>query len=161
MDAKIQNKGLLQAVDDYCDSRQLEPVERNDYKKQVFKYCTEQASAGEEIEIKELSAELPGDGDLDFTASSVRSTSWKIASLDRSTLRGLTKFVGSGGGLTLSFEQKLLNSRVFYDPQTDTLTIKGSRPTSRISCCASRNVICFPVLAKDTALRCGVFLFNG
>jgi nucleoid-associated protein len=66
MDAKIQNKGLLQAVDDYCDSRQLEPAERNDYKKQVFKYCTEQASAGEEIEIKELSAELPGDGDLDF-----------------------------------------------------------------------------------------------
>jgi nucleoid-associated protein len=37
----------------------------------------------------------------------------------------LTKFVGSGGGLTLSFEQKLLNSRVFYDPQTDTLTIRG------------------------------------
>ncbi|MGL5156667.1 MAG: nucleoid-associated protein, partial [Aeromonas veronii] len=60
MDAKVQNKGLLQAVEDYCDSRQLEPTERNDYKKQVFKYCTEQASAGEEIEIKELSAELPG-----------------------------------------------------------------------------------------------------
>ena len=137
-------------------------VERNDYKKQVFKYCTEQASAGEEIEIKELSAELPGDGDLDFTASSVRSTSWKIASLRSfDPARGLTKFVGSGGGLTLSFEQKLLNSRVFYDPQTDTLTIKGSRPTSRISCCASRNVICFPVLAKDTALRCGVFYLTG
>ena len=34
----------------------------------------------------------------------------------------------SGGGLTLSFEQKLLNSRVFYDPQTDTLTIRGVPP---------------------------------
>ena len=31
MDAKIQNKELLQAVDDYCDSRQLEAAERNDY----------------------------------------------------------------------------------------------------------------------------------
>ncbi len=112
MDAKVQNKGLLQAVEDYCDSRQLEPTERNDYKKQVFKYCTEQASAGEEIEIKELSAELPGDGALDFY--SFIGQEYELEErfpADRSTLRGLTKFVGSGGGLTLSFEQKLLNSR--------------------------------------------------
>jgi hypothetical protein len=73
----------------------------------------------------------------------------------------LTKFVGSGGGLTLSFEQKLLNSRVFYDPQTDTLTIRESRPTSRISCCASRNVICFPFWQKGTGVRSGAFLFKG
>ncbi|HHQ4442039.1 TPA: nucleoid-associated protein YejK [Aeromonas veronii] len=133
MDAKVQNKGLLQAVEDYCDSRQLEPTERNDYKKQVFKYCTEQASAGEEIEIKELSAELSakdaGEGDLDFY--SFIGQEYELEErfpADRSTLRGLTKFVGSGGGLTLSFEQKLLNSRVFYDPQTDTLTIKGVPP---------------------------------
>ncbi|WAF75458.1 nucleoid-associated protein YejK [Aeromonas dhakensis] len=133
MDAKIQNKGLLQAVDDYCDSRQLEPAERNDYKKQVFKYCTEQASAGEEIEIRELSAELSskeaGEGDLDFY--SFIGQEYELEErfpADRSTLRGLTKFVGSGGGLTLSFEQKLLNSRIFYDPQTDTLTIKGVPP---------------------------------
>ena len=133
MDAKVQNKGLLQAVDDYCDSRQLEPAERNDYKKQVFKYCTEQASAGEEIEIKELSAELSakdaGGGDRDFY--SFIGQEYELEErfpADRSTLRGLTKFVGSGGGLTLSFEQKLLNSRVFYDPQTDTLTIRGVPP---------------------------------
>ena len=37
-------------------------------------------------------------------------------------------FDAAGGGLTLSFEQKLLNSRVFYDPQTDTLTIRGVPP---------------------------------
>ncbi len=133
MDAKVQNKGLLQAVEDYCDSRQLEPTERNDYKKQVFKYCTEQASAGEEIEIKELSAELSakdgGDGDLDFY--SFIGQEYELEDrfpADRSTLRGLTKFVGSGGGLTLSFEQKLLNSRNLYNPQTDTLTIKGVPP---------------------------------
>jgi nucleoid-associated protein len=133
MDTKLQNKGLLQAVDDYCDSRQLEPAERNDYKKQVFKYCTEQASAGEEIEIKELSAELSANEAakeaLDFY--SFIGQEYELEErfpADRSTLRGLTKFVGSGGGLTLSFEQKLLNSRIFYDPQTDTLTIRGVPP---------------------------------
>ena len=32
-------QGAAAGGDDYCDSRQLEPAERNDYKKQVFKYC--------------------------------------------------------------------------------------------------------------------------
>lgn len=129
MDAKLQNKGLLQAVDDYCESKQLPSDERTEYKKQVFKYCSEQASAGEEIEIRELSAELPGENDLDFY--SFIGEEYQLEErfpADRSTLRGLTKFVGSGGGLTLSFDQKLLGSRVFYDPQTDTLTVKGVPP---------------------------------
>lgn len=129
MDPKLQNKGLLLAVEDYCESREMEPEQRNEIKKQVFKYCTEQASAGEEIEVKELSAELPGSSDLDFY--SFVGDEYQLEErfpADRSTLRGLTKFVGSGGGLTLSFDQKLLGSRIHYDPDTDTLTIKGVPP---------------------------------
>lgn len=129
MDAKMQNKGLLQAVEQYCGQCQLAPDERSDYKKQVFKYCTEQASAGEEIEIKSLAEQLPAENGLDFY--SFIGQEYELEErfpADRSTLRGLTKFVGSGGGLTLSFEQKLLNNRIFYDPQTDTLTIKGIPP---------------------------------
>ncbi|MEI8597476.1 nucleoid-associated protein [Vibrio sp. M60_M31a] len=41
----------------------------------------------------------------------------------------LTKYVGAGGGLnTLSFDSLLLGERIFYDPETDTLTIKGTPP---------------------------------
>ncbi|ALP42336.1 nucleoid-associated protein YejK [Aeromonas schubertii] len=129
MDPKLQNKGLLQAVEEYCETRQMPAEESREYKKQVFKYCTEQASAGEEIELRELSAELPGKDDLDFY--SFVGDEYQLEErfpVDRSTLRGLTKFVGSGGGLTLSFDQKLLGSRVFYDPDTDTLTVKGVPP---------------------------------
>jgi nucleoid-associated protein len=39
---------------------------------------------------------------------------------DRSTLRQLTKFAGSGGGLTINFDAMLLGERVFWDPATDT-----------------------------------------
>ena len=77
----------------------------------------------------ELSSKEAGEGDLDF--DSFIGQEYELAErfpADLSTLRGLTKFVGSGGGLTLSFEQKLLNSRIFYDPQTDTLTIRGVPP---------------------------------
>ncbi|MCS5960735.1 nucleoid-associated protein [Klebsiella pneumoniae subsp. pneumoniae] len=33
---------------------------------------------------------------------------------DRSTLRQLTKFAGSGGGLTINFDAMLLGERVFW-----------------------------------------------
>nr|WP_264757183.1 nucleoid-associated protein [Klebsiella pneumoniae] len=59
-----------------------------------------------------------------------RAMSWKRASR-RSTLRQLTKFAGSGGGLTINFDAMLLGERVFWDPATDTLTIKGTPPNLR------------------------------
>ena len=50
---------------------------------------------------------------------------------DRSTLRQLTKFAGSGGGLTINFDAMLLGERIFWDAATDTLTIKGTPPNLR------------------------------
>lgn len=46
-------------------------------------------------------------------------------------MRKLTKFVGAGGGLNISFDSLLMGERVFYDPETDTLTIKGTPPNLR------------------------------
>jgi nucleoid-associated protein len=46
-------------------------------------------------------------------------------------MRKLTKFVGAGGGLNVSFDSLLLGERIFYDPETDTLTIKGTPPNLR------------------------------
>ncbi|WP_438875949.1 nucleoid-associated protein, partial [Bacillus cereus group sp. Bce028] len=50
---------------------------------------------------------------------------------DRATVRKLTKYVGAGGGLNISFDSLLMGERVFYDPETDTLTIKGTPPNLR------------------------------
>ena len=46
----------------------------------------------------------------------------------RATLKSLTKFSGAGKGVTLSFDADLLNQRIYWDPITDTLTIKGIPP---------------------------------
>lgn len=63
---------------------------------------------------------------------SKKSTDWRIRSeADRSTLRQLTKFAGSGGGLTINFDAMLLGERIFWDAATDTLTIKGTPPNLR------------------------------
>ncbi|MBD2810391.1 nucleoid-associated protein YejK [Xenorhabdus sp. Vera] len=133
MNAKVQNKGLLQAVDDYCESVQLDKNERQAYRQQVYGYCNEQLQAGEEIKLQELSQELPALGEQSFQQFS-QEQGYELEEsfpADRGTLRQLTKFAGSGGGLTINFDAMLMGERIFWDPVTDTLTIKGTPPNLR------------------------------
>ncbi|PNH78349.1 nucleoid-associated protein YejK [Vibrio diazotrophicus] len=134
LDAKVQNKVLMQAVEDFCSDSKLEKDEAINYKKQVYDYCNDQIKAGEEVQVKELSGELPpaqdGTSFMDFT----REHGYELEESfpgDRSTMRKLTKYVGAGGGLNISFDSLLMGERVFYDPETDTLTIKGTPPNLR------------------------------
>lgn len=133
LDTKAQNRGLLQAVDDYCAQGELDKNERQQYRQQVYSYCNEQLQAGEEIEVAALSQELPPLGEKTFHAFSEEQGYELEESFpaDRSTLRQLTKFAGSGGGLTINFDALLLGERIFWDPTTDTLTIKGTPPNLR------------------------------
>lgn len=133
LDTKAQNRGLLKAVDDYCSEAALDKNERQSYRQQVYSYCHEQLQAGEEIELQALSKELPPLGEKDFQQFS-SAQGYELEEsfpADRSTLRQLTKFAGSGGGLSINFDALLLGERIFWDPATDTLTIKGTPPNLR------------------------------
>lgn len=66
LDTKAQNRGLLQAVDDYCADAELGKNERQAYRQQVYSYCNEQLQSGEEIALQELAQELPKLGEKDF-----------------------------------------------------------------------------------------------
>lgn len=133
MDTKAQNRGLLQAVDDYCAGSALKKEERHQYRQQVYSYCNQQSQAGEEIALEDLSGVLPKLGDQSLQAFT-QQQGYQLEQqfpADRTTLRQLTKFSGSGGGLTLNFDATLLDERIFWDPATDTLTIKGTPPNLR------------------------------
>jgi len=133
LDTKAQNRGLLQAVDDYCADAQLDKNERQSVRQQVYSYCNEQLQAGEEIELQELSKEIAPVGEKDFLQFSSEQGYQLEDSFpaDRGTLRQLTKFAGSGGGISMNFDAMLLGERVFWDAATDTLTIKGTPPNLR------------------------------
>ncbi|TCL07268.1 MULTISPECIES: nucleoid-associated protein YejK [Sodalis] len=133
LDTKAQNRGLLQAVDEYCAEGQLDKQERQTVREQVYSYCKEQLQSGEEIALVELSEALPPVGDKSFQAFSSGEGYALEESFpaDRGTLRQLTKYAGSGGGITLSFDAPLMGERIFWDPATDTLTIKGTPPNLR------------------------------
>lgn len=134
LDTKQQNQVLMQAVEDFCTDSKLEKDEALSYKKQVADYCSEQIKSGDEVQIKELSGELPAAQDgtsfLDYTQEQGYELEDSFPG-DRTAVRKLTKYVGAGGGVNINFDSMLLGERIFYDPETDTLTIKGTPPNLR------------------------------
>ena len=129
MDPKVQNQLLMNAVDEYVGADITNETARLDARKEVASYCNSQLDSGEEIELKQLSEIVPVTGNGDFYQFS--TDNYDIEDrfpADRSQVRKLTKFIGQGGGISLSFEQKLLGERIQYDEQTDTLTIVGLPP---------------------------------
>lgn len=134
LDPKQQNLVLMQAVEDFCSDAKLEKEETISYKKQVYDYCNDQIKSGDEVQVKELSGELPPSQDGTSFFEFTREQGYELEESfpgDRSTVRKLTKYVGAGGGLNISFDSLLMGERVFYDPETDTLTIKGTPPNLR------------------------------
>ena len=130
LNPQVQNQCLLQAVSYYCEQGELNKEQTQAVKKQVFEYCKEQLASGDEIALTELSANLPTLNERPFVTFTEEQDYGLEETIPpvRSALKTLTKFSGSGKGVTLSFDADLLNNRIEWDPLTDTLTIKGIPP---------------------------------
>lgn len=134
LDVKQQNAILMTAVDQFCDVAELEGEEKTEYRAQVKAYCDQQLKDGEEIQVKELSDNLPQENENGSDFYSFAAENFPIEEqfpADRSSLKKLTKYFGQGKGMTISFDQALLGERVIYDPKTDTLTVVGLPPNLR------------------------------
>lgn len=130
LNPQVQNQCLLQAVSDYCEQGELSKEQTQAVKKQVFEYCKGQLASGDEIALTELSANLPTLNERPFVIFTEEQDYGLEETIPpvRSALKTLTKFSGSGKGVTLSFDADLLNNRIEWNPLTDTLTIKGIPP---------------------------------
>lgn len=139
LDAKQQNKVLMQAVDEYCQLATQNNEEKQAIRRQVFDYCQDQTQKNEDLQIEKLSEVIAGQCEPEgseipnfyqFTDEKGYSLAQSFPA-DKTTLRKLTKFVGAGGGISVNFSSELLNERVFFDPESDTLTINGIPPNLR------------------------------
>jgi nucleoid-associated protein len=129
VDVKQQNKQLLTTVDAFLASEQLDPTEKHQARDTVSDYYKEKLELGEDIQIQELAAKLPSDH-ISFEQFNQQAEVpvEEQFQADRGVLKTLVKFSGQGGGISLSFERKLLGDRVSYDAGSDTLMIRGIPP---------------------------------
>lgn len=127
LNPQVQNQTLLQAVSDYCEQGELDSNQTQAVKKQVFEYCKGQINSGEEIAISELSASMPTLKEIDFADFTEQQEYGLEETIPpvRNALKTLTKYSGSGKGVTISFDAELLSQRIIWDELNDTLTIKG------------------------------------
>ncbi|MCK3656293.1 nucleoid-associated protein YejK [Pasteurellaceae bacterium Macca] len=127
LNPQLQNQTLLQAVSDYCEQGELNSNQIQAVKKQAFDYCKGQMNNGEEIALHELSDHLPTLNEqsfANFTQTQDYGLEESIPPV-RNALKTLTKYAGSGKGVTISFDAELLGQRIIWDELNDSLTIKG------------------------------------
>ncbi|OCW96740.1 nucleoid-associated protein YejK [Alishewanella sp. HH-ZS] len=132
-DAKANSQLVLASVEEYLGAAEFAPEEKTAARRQVFDYCEERAKAGQEVVLAELSAVVDPEqenGFLHYCAEQQLAVAEQFP-VEVKELKKLVKFNGTGGGLSLSFDEKLLGERVSYDLRTDTLVIKGTPPNLR------------------------------
>ena len=129
VDVKQQNKQLLTTVDAFLSAEQLDSQEKHQARETVSNYYKEKLELGEDIQIQELAAKLPSDHvSFEEFNQGAELPLEETFQADRGVLKTLAKFSGQGGGISLSFERKLLGERVSYDAGSDTLMIRGIPP---------------------------------
>ncbi|MBD6983501.1 nucleoid-associated protein [Vibrio parahaemolyticus] len=132
-EAKVHSTVLAQALEDYFIDSKTGDEARSMLERTAYAYCDGQIKLKEDISIKELSDTISEEFDKSF-ADYVKEQGYDLDDEfrgDRGSLRRLVKIAGNGGGVSMSFDAQLLNERVFYDVETDTLTIKGTPPAMR------------------------------
>lgn len=132
-DAKANSQLVLASVEEYLGAAEFAPEEKTAARRQVFEYCEDRAKAGQEVVLAELSAVVDPEqenGFLHYCAEQQLAVAEQFP-VEVKELKKLVKFNGTGGGLSLSFDEKLLGERVSYDLKTDTLVIKGTPPNLR------------------------------
>lgn len=132
-DARVNSQKVLSSVEEYLGAAEFANDEKTAARRQVFDYCEERAKAGQEVVLAELSAVIDPEqenGFLHYCAEQQLEVAEQFP-VEVKELKKLVKFNGAGGGLSLSFDEKLLGERVQYDVKTDTLVIKGTPPNLR------------------------------
>lgn len=133
-DTKVQNQVLMKAVDEFCEEQALPVTKKQEVREVAFQYCNEQLKQGDDIDLSMLSEQIQEAPKLEGSFYDFVSEDYQLETTfpaDRSVVRKLTKYVGQGGGVSISFDQKHLGERIHYDAGSDTLTIQGIPPNLR------------------------------
>ena len=130
VDGPGETRTLLKAFSDFVESEDLGEESAREKTHALVSYSMAQAKLGEPITINELS-ELINEDQPKMFADFIRDKDYGLSATipaDKKTLNKFRRFTGRIDGLSISFEQHLLGSKVEFDEAGGTLTLR-SLPT--------------------------------
>lgn len=127
IDGPGETRTLLKAFSDFVESEDLGEESAREKTNMLVNYSMAQAKLGEPITLEELSGLIDEDQPktfYDFITAKDYGLSASIPP-DKKTLNKFRRFTGRADGLSISFDQHLLGSKVEFDQEDGTLTLRG------------------------------------
>jgi nucleoid-associated protein len=126
IDGPGETRTLLKAFSDFVESEDLGEESAREKTQTLVSYSMAQAKLGEPITLDELSEVLDDDHPKAF-AEFIQGKDYGLSASippDKKTLNKFRRFTGRADGLSISFEQHLLGSKVEFDETEGTLTLR-------------------------------------
>lgn len=127
IDAPGETRTLLKAFSDFVESEDLPEESAREKTQALVSYSMAQAKLGEPITLDELSELIDEDQPKSFY-NFIKAKDYGLSDTlppDKKTLNKFRRFTGRANGLSISFEQHLLGSKVEFDEVDGTLTLRG------------------------------------
>lgn len=127
VDGPSETRMLLKAFSDFVESEDLPEESARERTKTLIDYATIQTKIGEPMVLEELSTYLDEDNPRAFF-DHIRNKDYGLSTeipADKRTINQFRRFTGRAEGLSISFESHLLGSKVEFDEEGGTLTLRG------------------------------------
>ncbi|ETF08371.1 nucleoid-associated protein YejK [Pseudomonas moraviensis] len=127
IDGPGETRTLLKAFSDFVESEDLSEECAREKTQTLVSYSMAQAKLGEPITLDELSELINEDQPKSFF-DFIKSRDYGLSDSlppDKKTLNKFRRFTGRAEGLSISFEQHLLGSKIEFDEAGGTLTLRG------------------------------------
>ncbi len=127
VDGPGETRTLLKAFSDFVESEDLTEESAREKTKALVDYASSQAKLGEPITLSELSELIDEDRPRAFY-DHIRNKDYGLSPgipADKRTLNEFRRFTGRAEGMSISFEQHLLGSKVEFDKAAGTLKLRG------------------------------------
>ena len=127
VDGPGETRTLLKAFSDFVTAEDMHEDNAREKTQALVSYSMAQAKIGEPITLNELSELIDEDRPAafyDFIRNKDYGLSAEIPA-DKRTLNQFRRFTGRAEGMSISFEQHLLGSKIEFDQEAGTLMLRG------------------------------------
>lgn len=125
VDVEKETLTFLDAVESFANQTD-EPEKAGQVRARAYEFCKEQHALGEPVAIDALSGFLDEDQPerfQQFAAQSQDLPENAVLHPDHRKVKKLVRISGTGGGMSVSFSSDLMNQAIYYDRESDALTI--------------------------------------